>query len=229
MKIFSNNTLIKRYALLSRVLSALGLLVLISGLAASFLRPEWVSVPFYTLLTGFMLSNTGMFLTNRYVREPRPDRAINNATKRLDDRHRIYHYRFPTQHALIAPSGVYSITAKYQGGKVEWNEERKRFLHQGVSIFRRFFGQESIGRPVLEAEADAQRLAKFLTKHFGDKAPPVFPLLVFTNPKVVFGTMKNTPIPVLKAKRLNHYLRKTPRRPSLTEDQLATLESQWRG
>ena len=51
MKVFSNEKLIKRNALFSKSLSALGLIVLLSGLAASFFRPEWYALPFYTLIT----------------------------------------------------------------------------------------------------------------------------------------------------------------------------------
>lgn len=229
MKVFSNEKLIKRNALFSKALSALGLIVLLSGLAASFLRPEWYALPFYTLIIGFTISNVGMFLANRYVREPRPDRALTTATKGLDDRHRLYHYRFPAHHTLVTPSGVYAITAKFQGGSVEWDDNHKRLRHSGVSIFRRFFGQESLGRPLIEAGAEAQRLAKFLAKQFGENAPPVFPLLVFTNPKVDFGSMKATPIPVLKAKRLNPYLRKRPQSNTLSETQLEALDHGWNG
>ena len=191
MKVFSNDKLIRRNALFSKALSGIGLLVLLSGLALSFLRPTWTVLPFYTLITGFLLSNVAMALANRYVREPRPDRALASAIKALDDRYRLYQYRLPAQHALMTPSGVYAITPKFQGGSVEWDEQRNRFRHRGVSVFRRIFGQESLGRPVLEAGAEAQRLAKFLAKQFGEAAPPVFPLLVFTNPKVDFGSMKN--------------------------------------
>ena len=67
MQIFTNENLIKRYALVSKVLSTTGILVLLSGLAASFLRPEWYSLPFYTLIAGFMLSNVAMlFYQTRY-------------------------------------------------------------------------------------------------------------------------------------------------------------------
>ncbi len=225
MKVFTNDKLIKRRALFSKALSALGLLVLLSGLAASFLRPELYVLPFYTLMTGFLLSNVGIFLGNRYVRAPRPDRALTSAIKALDDRHRLYHYRLPAQHTLVAPSGIYAITPKFQGGSVEWDEQRSRFRHRGVSVLRRVFGQESLGRPLIEAGAEAQRLSKFLAKRFGEDAPPVFPILVFTNPKVNFGKMKNTPIPVLKSSRLNPYLRKRPRGKTLSEDQLSELVS----
>lgn len=227
MKIFTNDTLIKQRALLSKILSALGLLVLLSGLAVSFLtpRPELAIVPFYTLLAGFLLSNVGVFLANRYVREPRLDRALTSAIKGMDDRYSLYHYRLPAQHTLVTPSGVYSITPKYQGGTVEWDDDRNRFRHRGVNLLRRVFGQESLGRPILEAGTEAQRLSKFLAKKFGDDAPPVFPIIVFTNPAVNFGNMKNTPIPVLKAKRLNPYLRKRSRGTTLSNDQLAELVS----
>ena len=224
MQIFTNETLIKRYALISKALSTTGILVLLSGLAASFLRPEWSSLPFYTLIAGFMLSNVGMFLANRYVREPRPDLVLRNSMKGLDDRYLMYQYHLPAHHTIITPSGVYAVTLKFQGGTVEWNDNRRRFRHRGVSIYRKIFGQESLGQPIIEAQAEAQRLAKFLNKKFGDDAPDVYPILLFTNPKIAFENIKETPIPVLKAKRLNAYLRKQPHRATLSDQQIKDLE-----
>ena len=224
MQIFTNEKLIKRYALVSKVLSTTRILVLLSGLAASFLRPEWYSLPFYTLIAGFMLSNVGMFLANRYVREPRPDLVLRNSMKGLDDRYLLYQYYLPAQHTIVTPSGVYAVTPKFQGGTVEWNDNRKRFQHRGVSMYKKIFGQESLGQPIVEAQAEAQRLAKFLNKKLGDSAPDVFPILVFTNSKIEFENIKETPIPVLKAKRLNAYLRKQPHRPTLSDQQIKDLE-----
>ena len=224
MQIFTNEKIIKRYALVSKVLSTTGILVLLSGLAASFLRPEWYSLPFYTLIAGFMLSNVGMFLANRYVREPRPDLVLRNSMKGLDDRYLLYQYCLPAQQTIVTPSGVYAVTPKFQGGTVEWNDNRKRFRHRGVSMYRKIFGQESLGQPIIEAQAEAQRLAKFLNKKFGDRAPDVYPILVFTNSKIEFENIKETPIPVLKAKRLNAYLRKQPHRPTLSDQQIKDLE-----
>lgn len=224
MQIYTNEKLITRYALISKVLSTTGILVLLSGLAASFLRPEWYSLPFYTLILGFMLSNIGMFLANRYVREPRPDLVLRNSMKGLDNRYLLYQYHLPAQHAIFTPSGIYAVTPKFQGGMVEWNANRKRFRHRGVSMYRKIFGQESLGQPIIEAQAEAQRLAKFLNKKFGDDAPEVHPIILFTNPKIEFENIKETPIPVLKAKRLNAYLRKQPHRPTLSDKQIKDLE-----
>jgi hypothetical protein len=91
-------------------------------------------------------------------------------------------------------------------------------------MYRKIFGQESLGQPIIEAQAEAQRLAKFLNKIFGDGAPDVYPILVFTNSKIEFVNIKETPIPVLKAKRLNAYLRKQPHRPTLNDQQIKDLE-----
>ena len=224
MRVITNEKLIKRNALLSKAISVVGLLVLISGLVVSFIRPEWSILPFYTLITGFLMSNMGMYLNNRYVREPRPDVAISNSMKGLDDRYRVYHYILPASHTLVGPPGVYAIVTRFQGGSISWNQKRKRFAHRGTSIFRRMFAQESLGNPIGEAGVEARRLAKHLEKQFGDQAPPVFPLIVLTNPKIEIGDLKNVPVPVLKIKRLNPYLRKRPKGTTLSEQQLQALE-----
>ena len=73
---------------------------------------------------------------------------------------------------------------KFQSGTVIWDDKQKRFRQSNTGWVQRTFGQESIGNPVLEAQAEARRLEKQLKRKFGDNAPSVSPLIVFTNLKV---------------------------------------------
>ena len=223
MQIYTNETLIKRYASISKVLSTSGILVLLSGLVISFLRPEWYSMPFYTLILGFMLANIGMFLANKYVRNPRPDIVLSNSLKGLDDRYFLYQYILPAQHVIVSPSGVYAVITKFQSGTVEWLSEKQNIKHRGVSLYKRIFAQESIGQPIIEAQSESKRLYKYLYAKYGEDTPDVYPLIVFTNPKIDLINIKKTPIPMIKAKRLNAYLRKQPKKHTLNDQQIKEL------
>lgn len=227
MQAITNERIIQRNARLAKYLYPLGLVVLVSGLVTSFVRPDLVLVPYTTLIVGFLLSNFAVYMTNRYVARPdrpRPDKALCDSLKGLDDRYRLYSFHFPATYTLVCPSGVYALIPKFQGGYLTWDERRRRFKHKGGSFFRNVFGQESLGNPIAEASSEAQRLARFLDKELAEDVPPVKAIIVFTNPKLEMDGLNGVPVTTIKSKRLNAYLRKQSKGESLTEEQLTELE-----
>lgn len=225
MRVIDNKPLVKRYSLIAKALSFFGLATLVGGLVVSFKWPDQPYIPLYTLLIGFLMSNVGIHLTNRYVREPRPDDALTKALKALDDAYSIYHHRLDASHAIIGPTGVFAILPKFQSGTVIWDDKHKRFRQANTGWIQRTFGQEGIGNPVLEAQAEARRLEKQLKRKFGTEAPPVHPLIVFTNAKVEVENLAQSPVPAFKAQYLSTFLRKSSRTASLSLAQIAKLDS----
>lgn len=227
MLAITNERIIQRNAKLAKFIYPLGLIVLASGLVTSFVRPDLVIVPYTTLIIGFLLSNFAVYMTNRYVTRPdrpRPDRALSDALKGLDDRYRLYAFHLPASYTLVTPAGVYAVVPKFQGGQLTWDEKRRRFRHRGGSFFRNFFGQEGLGNPLAEVGSEMRKLTRYLEKEFGESAPEVKPLIVFTNPKIEIQGMKDVPASVVKGKRLNAFLRKQPKGGTLTAEQVAQLE-----
>ena len=227
MNAITNERLIKRNARLAKYIYPVGLLVLGSGLLVSFRRPDLLIIPYSTLIIGFLLSNFAVSLTNRYVSRPdrpRPDRALSDALKGLDDRYRLYSFILPAAYTLICPAGVYVVIPKFQGGSLTWDERRKRFRHRGGSIFRNLFGQEGLGSPLIEASGEVRKLVRFLEKEFGEEAPPVKSVIVFTNPKIDMQGLNGVPIPTIKAKRLNAFLRKQPKGETLSPEQIEQID-----
>ncbi|MEK7785223.1 MAG: hypothetical protein AAB658_07345 [Chloroflexota bacterium] len=225
MRLITNEPLIKRNAAIGKYSATGGLIVLLGGLAVSFFKqddPQWQFVPFVTLVVGFILSNVGIYYSNRYVRPPRPDQALDAALKGFDDRYHLYHYRASTPHMLICPAGVFTLVAKFQSGEVAWDGKRWKQI-KGGNFIRSFFGQESLGNPNAEAASEAEALSRFLAKKIGPDVPPVQAAVVFYNPNVTVNA-KDAPIPAVHVKQLKEHLRKLPKGPTLSPDQIARLD-----
>lgn len=238
MRNISNDERIERNKRLSQILSLVGMVILISGPAYLLLNPlpedappgtpvdptlTWV--PMLTLMLGFILSQIGMHLANRFVRSPRPHEAIDKALKGLGDDYDLYHYFFPASHVLFSPAGVHVIITRFQDGAVSWHAKRKRLIHKGGSWFRSVFGQESMGQPTLELKSEIDAVDKFLRKHLPEEqVPPVHGVLLMLNPEMQIGDVQAAPMPVLHLKKLKEYIRKQPKGHELDLDQIDILE-----
>jgi hypothetical protein len=221
MKLVTNAPLIKRNARIGVVAHLGGLAILIAGMVVTFLLPSRSDLSLLALMAGFVLANVGIFFTNRWGRRPRPDEALDAALKGLDDQYVMVHYRMGTGHALFGPSGVYALVPKFQGGQIRF--ENNKWRHAGITWMRRFFAQESLGNPSLEAEAEVIGLTRKLHKLLPeDELPPVKAIIVFTAPEAEVTT-EGSPTPAMHAEKLKEYMRRQPRAASLRPDQMAKL------
>ncbi len=244
MRLVTNETLIKRNATIGRYATGAGLVVLVSALIFNFLfivppgseprtlplpfltelvaRPEAQFVPVIALVVGFLLSNIGTAYSNRWVRPPRPDEALDAALKGLDDRHVLYHYRLPASHVLVAPSGVYALLPKRQGGRISFAEGK--WKQEGHSRFMAIFAQDGLGNPTLELEGEMAALQKYLDKNLPEAQVPVRGIVVFTNTAVAVDA-DEAPLPSLHTKKLKEYIRRQPKSATLSKTMLNELNA----
>lgn len=208
MEIATNDQLINRNARIGQITSIAGLLVLGGGLFISFTRPEMFSISLIALLVGFGLSQIGIYFGNRWGRRPRPDEVLNDALKGLDGRYSLYHYTTPTSHLLIGPAGVWVFLPRQQGGKITYDETKKRWRQKGGNWYLKIFAQESLGRPDLEIESEIQAITSYLEGHLDEeKVPDVNAALVMTNERCEIDA-ENAPSPTMEAKKLKDFIRK---------------------
>jgi hypothetical protein len=208
MKIIKNEKLIVRNKKFGQwtSLGALGVLGL--GMYISWQKPELIAYAFASLLVGFTLTQVGMYLGNRFGRSPRPDEKLDAGLKGLTGEFSLYHYMTPASHLLIGPAGIWVLMPYHQRGAVTFRKNRWRMGGGGVlQGYMRIFGQESIGRPELEAENEIQAVNKMLTKELGDAAiPEVRAALVFTSEAVEIDS-QDADMPALKIKQLKDFMR----------------------
>jgi hypothetical protein len=216
MKTVSNTKLIRRNAKIGQYTSTGALVILGIGLYISFKYPDKFAYSLGALLLGFFLSQVGMYFSNRWGRSPRPDQIIDKSLKGLGREYTIYHYVTPVSHLLVGPAGIWTIMPHYQSGTVVYDKKRWRAKGGGfVQAYLRLFGQENIGRPDLESEAEIDSVKRYLKRVLpeGAEIPEVRVALLFAHPKVELK-VEEAPLPALTPKDLKDFLReKSKERP----------------
>ena len=226
MKIISNDKKIKRYGRIGSYLTIGSLVILLGGLVLSFLGPaQYISFSFIALLAGFILSQVGIFLGNRYGRKPRPDKSITAALKGLEDKYSLYHYMTPVSHLLVGPAGVWVLLPFHQGGTITYNENKQRYHQKGGNLYLKLFAQENLGRPDLEAVANTTDLVRFLTKALPENGlPEVNAVLLFLNEKATVDA-DNAPTPAIPIKKLKEFIRRKAREAPMPLDKVNTIQA----
>ncbi len=208
MKIVSNTKLIKRNRKIGQFLTIGALVILGIGLYFSFTNPEQITITFGALLFGFLLTQIGIYYGNRWGKSPRPDELLSAALKGLEDRYTLYHYAAGIPHALIGPAGVLALVPVSVAGKITYDESRQRYRQKGGNFYLKIFGQESLGRPDLDARYAIDDLRKFLEKEFPDlERPEVNAVLVFTNKKAELE-IEDSPFPAVSLEKVKDFIRK---------------------
>jgi hypothetical protein len=210
MKVVIDDKLIKRNAKIGQIITVLSLAVLGAGMFITFQKPDLLPLSIGALLVGFLLSQVGIYFTNRWGRSPRPDEQISLALKGLDKRYALYHYRTPASHVLVGPAGVWVMIPKHQRGTITYRKNRWRQSGGGfIQNYLKIFAQEGIGRPDLEIESDIDGLTKYLEKNLpeGTDIPNIQAALIFSHPEIDIQA-DDAPAPTLPAKKLKDMIRK---------------------
>ena len=199
MNIYTNEKLVKRNALIAQVSMFGGLAVLAGGMIISFRDPaRYFNLSLLALALGFILSQVGIYFTNRYGRKPRPDQLLNIALKGLDGKYTLYHYMNASSHVLVGPSGVWVLLPRYQRGTVTYSKGRYRQRSGGLlQNYLKIFAQEGLGRPEMDVQNEKENLKIWLTKRMPEdsKIPDIQAALVFTNDNVKIDIPEEETLP----------------------------------
>ncbi|MBL8098444.1 MAG: hypothetical protein JNK81_04640 [Anaerolineales bacterium] len=227
MKIIKNEKVISRNSKIAQwtSLGALGVLGL--GMYLSIARPELFAYSLVCLVVGFLMTQVGMYMGNRWGRSPRPYEKIDTGLKGLHSEFHLYHFASPVSHLLVGPAGVWVLLPYHQGGKIYY--EKNRWKNKGGGFFAgymRLFGQEGLGRPDLEAETEIEIVKKFFRKNIADEnaIPEVKAALVFTNDNVEVEA-NDSPLPAMKLKQLKEFMRQMSKNRALSSTKIAEITS----
>jgi hypothetical protein len=222
MKIVTNTKLIKRNAAIARYTSIAAFVILLVGFYITAQWKEQLSLALLSLLVGFFLSQIGIYYANRWGRSPRPDEVLDKNMKGLGREYTIYHFVTPASHLLVGPAGLWVLLPYYQGGKILYDGKRWRAQGGGFArAYLRLFGQESIGRPDLDAQAELQVTERYFKRLLpeGTELPPLRAALVFIDPNVELDVEKS-PVPAMPVKALKDFLKTQAREAPLPTPQL---------
>jgi len=171
MKTLINEKLIKRNKKIGNILSFAGLAILALGLILNLNpTPTRTLLSFAALIVGFIVAQIGTYFVNKFVRAPRADEIIANNLSKLNNDYTLYVYRSPVPMLLVGPSGLWIPNPIFAGGEIYYEGKWKQ---RGGSFFHKIFGQENIGRPEMDVEANEKQIEKFLKNHLNeDEMPP---------------------------------------------------------
>ena len=224
MNIRRNDKIIKRNARIGQIAMLTGLAVLAGGMFISFRYPDQFNLSLMALLLGFMLSQLGIFYSNRWGRRPRADELLDQALKGLDKKFALFHYTTPVRHLLVGPSGLWVLLPFYQRGTITYAKDR--WQQRGANLYLKIFAQEGLGRPELEVASEIDKLQSFLKKRLPEESlPTVQAALVFTSPKAVINIPADAtpPAETVTLKDLKELVRKTEKGKALSLDKIQAI------
>lgn len=225
MKVIRNERLIRRNGRIGMVTSLASLIVLGIGMFISLRMREQFVWALVALIVGFLLTQVSIYYGNRWGRSPRPDEMLDGILKGLPGNYALYHYVTPASHLLVGPAGIWVLLPYALKGTITYQKGRWRVRGGGFwQAYLRFWGQESIGRPELEAEAEIRHLQRFLRPLLNQDLPPIQALLIFTHPQVELQIDESSPLPALPAKKVKDFLRKKAKEAPLDESWVRTLQ-----
>lgn len=225
MIILRDDQRIARLKRISQVTSFVGMGALLAGLFLVFL-PETENLFFYQLLalfSGWLLSQVGIYLGHRYLREPRPDEVLDEVLRKVARNGRIYHYLLPAAHVLLIPTGIIVFVTKYQSGNI--TVEGDKWKQTGMGL-RRFFGQERLGDPTREAAMSVEAVASYLNKHAPTvEEVPIGAMVVFTSKGNKNLDLKNSTMPAMHYTKIKGYLRQQKRETPIPEADYQAIQA----
>ncbi len=204
MRIEINERLVQRNKRISQYLFFLALGVLIGAFflinapsPSDEIAALLFFLPIIVLPLGFLFTAFSVRMTNLWLRQPRPEEAIEEGLKGLSNKSVLYHYHhFPARHVLVCPQGVFAIVTRYQDGHYgvkgsEWKAFRSMFGTL-LSLFR----FDRLGNPT----QDAQKAAAHVKAALVPIAPDVdvSPLIIFVDPRARLE-IENPDVPVVHA------------------------------
>jgi hypothetical protein len=243
MRIETNDKLVRRNRRIAQYLFFFSLAVLIGAfiftnqqaLSPNPLGPDTFAgtllllLPAIVLPVGVITSMVSVRMTNTWIREPRPERALKEGLKGLSNKSVLYsYYHFPARHVLICPQGVFAITTRFQDGQFKVEGDKWTTYGGALSGLFRFFRRDGIGSP----SEDARQAAAHVKRLLAPIAPnvEVRPLVVFIDPRASVE-IHNPTVPVLVADSksehsIKNLLRDMPKeqRQPLTPAQIQAFE-----
>jgi hypothetical protein len=206
-----NEKLINRNKKIGNITSILGIVILVAGLILNF-RPTTTNtiLSFSALIVGFIVAQISTNFVTRFSRSPRIDEIFGENLSKLNNSYTYYVYSSPVPMLLVGPSGLWIPTPVSASGEIFFDN---RWKQRGGSFLFKFFGQENIGKPTLEASNNEKTIRELLSQHLEEsEMPPINSVLVSINPKATIGNVENAPLPMVKPDGLRRHIRRVDRK-----------------
>lgn len=191
----ANSRKVRIQTFLTTFLMISGLLILLaSTIILSLLHNDALSLPLYVL--GFVSSIVSTRLASRWIRQPTPMRALDNALKGFSKPSALYHYSLPVNHALVCHNGVFSLSTFPH--EIHLNVDGNDWSTIGgfSALLRQLLLYGPLGEPQKVALREAHRMQALLDEHLPHHNITVQPLIVFTNPAATITISSQPDVPI---------------------------------
>lgn len=208
MRVETNEDLVKRNKQIATYLFFFSLAVLILGFLAANgsligidLAEDAASIYLIVmpaiLVIGLMSTLVSVRMTNMWVRQPRPEDAIQTGLKGISTKSVLYNYlHLPARHVLICPQGVFAIITRYQDSKFSVDNDKWKTHRNPLGRILSIFRMDGVENPTAEARLAADHIQQIMDDLEIDVE--VQPLIIFVDPRAELE-IGETSIPVLYA------------------------------
>jgi hypothetical protein len=213
MVILRDERRIARMRKISQYASIAGMALLVGGLIAAFTDVSRIfTIQLIALTLGWLLSQVGIYLAQRYARTPRPDQVLDQALQKVARDGRLYHYLLAAPHVLLLKSGIIVFVTKFQAGNI--SADGDKWKQTGVGL-RKFFGQEGLGNPTREAETMVSAVASYIRKNAPEvEEVPVGAVIVFTADRLPTLDVRKSRITAMHHTKVKGFLRQQKKKVS---------------
>lgn len=223
MRISTNTKLIDRQSKIARYATFIGLGVLLVSLISSFINATNIVVSYISLFIGLIFAYIGSTLANKWIKEPRADKALEKALKGFDNKHHLYNFLLPAAHVLLAPTGLLVFLVKPLDGLIICHDDKWRRPWR-MSRLLGGMGQEPLGNPSTDLQKQIDTMRALLTeKTSRSTLVPIDGYVVFTDPKADLK-VENSSVGVVRPQELKDVIRKSKRGPALAPQVLDEVE-----
>ena len=213
MKIVTNHKMIRRNKKIGQYTTIGSLAILALGFIISLNQNISSNDYFYSLIAlvgGFILSQVGIYFSNRWGRSPRPDEVLAAGLKGLEDKYTLYSYMTAVPNLLVGPAGIWILSTYTQPGLITYDSVKKKWHQRGGNFLLKIFGQESLGRPEQDTYSLVQEFQKFVTKEIDipNLPAPQVAMVFLLDPKKVSIVAPDSPIPCMNIEKLKDFIRR---------------------
>jgi len=208
MQLVINEIILKRNKLIAQIATFSSLAILAIGLVFAFSKDMTkMLLSYLALVLGFILSQIGIFFTNRYARKPRYDEMFADVLQKLNNEYTFYVFQRPVPMFIVGPCNIWVPLPITSGGKVFYSKGKWR--QQGGNFMMKLFAQEGIGRPEVDAIASTREISRALEAEGISKQemPDIIVILVTLVEGVEIGDVGDAPTPIIELKKLRRYIK----------------------
>lgn len=208
MRLVINEKILKRNKLIAQIATFSSLAILAIGLVFAFSKDMTkMLLSYLALVLGFILSQIGIFFTNRYARKPRYDEMFSDILQKLSNEYTFYVFHRPVPMFILGPCNIWVPLPITAAGKIFYSKGKWR--QQGGNFMMKLFAQEGIGRPEVDVIASVNEIKKYLelkgiTK---EELPEIKVVLVTLIDGVEIGDIGDAPTPIIELKKFRRYIK----------------------